>query len=404
MTHLDVQSAKGKRSRAMAKSDIQSDTTIEDREEHVLQKANDKLPKYMLIFESLKRSIVAGEYKDNPRLPSELDVAQRFNVSRMTAVKAFKKLQQMGLVTRRVGSGTFAVSSVNESHLLFGLLISDLGQTEIFEPICQGLSTSPLAPRNSLLWGSSSPQNKSDVRAFEGMCQRYIEQRVSGVFFAPLEIPPNSVEVNGRIAEALYKAKIPLVLLDKDITPYPTRSAFDLVGIDNRRTAFIATEHLAQLGAKRISFFAREFPASTVTARIAGYREAIFTYRLLPNEDLVEYGDPSDTDFVRSILDDKKPDAFVCANDITAAHLMQSLLSLGRRVPADVRMVGIDDVKYASLLPIPLTTQHQPCIDLGMLAMSTMLDRLERPDQPPREITLTCKLVVRQSCGALNHF
>ncbi|PYS05694.1 MAG: GntR family transcriptional regulator, partial [Acidobacteria bacterium] len=64
------------------------------------------------------------------------------------------------------------------------------------------------------------------------------------------------------------------------------------------------------------------------------------------------------------------------------------------------KIVGIDDVKYASLLPIPLTTQHQPCLDLGRIAMATMIDRLEHPGLPTRDISLGCRLVVRKSCGA----
>jgi GntR family transcriptional regulator of arabinose operon len=65
-----------------------------------------------------------------------------------------------------------------------------------------------------------------------------------------------------------------------------------------------------------------------------------------------------------------------------------------------VRVVGIDDVKYASLLPIPLTTHHQNCADLGEMAMASMLQRVAQPDLPPRDILLQTRLIVRRSCGA----
>jgi len=98
-------------------------------------------PKYQLIFESLKDAILSGEYAQGARLPSENDLVRRFSVSRMTIVKAIKELQQIGLVVRRMGSGTY-VSSSNSvgTNRLFGLLIPELGQTEIFEPICQGMA------------------------------------------------------------------------------------------------------------------------------------------------------------------------------------------------------------------------------------------------------------------------
>jgi len=78
---------------------------------------------------------------------------------------------------------------------------------------------------------------------------------------------------------------------------------------------------------------------------------------------------------------------------------MQGLLALGLRIPHDVRVMGMDDVAYASLLPVPLTTMRQPCREIGMAAMTTMLERVNRPSMPPRHVMLDCPLVVRQSCG-----
>ncbi len=359
-------------------------------------------PKYRFIFKSLKESIRSGMYAQGARLPSESELVKRFGVSRMTIVKAIKELQRLGLVTRRIGSGTYVTAIAVECNRLFGLLIPELGQTEIFEPICQGMANFPLTSKHSLLWGNMYGAIKPKAEAAEELCHQYISQHVSGVFFAPLELLPGMDEVNRRITDAFDQANIPVVLLDRCYFPYPARSKYDLVGIDNRRTAYSATEHLVDCGAKRIAFFGRRLSASTVDARIAGYREALFTYKQshqLCSEELAFRGDAEDEDQVRAILDQHRPDAFLCANDYTAANLMQTLLKLGRRIPDEIRIVGIDDVKYASLLPIPLTTQHQPCLHIGRVAMSTMLDRIENPDLPTRDISLSCRLVIRKSCG-----
>jgi DNA-binding LacI/PurR family transcriptional regulator len=95
-----------------------------------------------------------------------------------------------------------------------------------------------------------------------------------------------------------------------------------------------------------------------------------------------------------------RPDAIVCANDRTAGLLMHALLRLDYAIPRDVRLVGIDDVEYASLLPVPLTTLRQPTRQIGDAALGAMLQRVARTDLPPRDILLDCDLVVRQSCGA----
>ncbi|MBI3475734.1 MAG: GntR family transcriptional regulator [Acidobacteria bacterium] len=355
--------------------------------------------KYRQILEKLQEDIAAGRYKSGKRLPSEAELVRRFGASRMTVFRAMHELQLLGLVTRRVGSGTFVSSNAKGGSHVFGLLIPELGQTEIFEAICKGMMEAQEAMHHALLWGNASPQEHEKEQAAEQLCEHYISRKVSGVFFAPVEFSTNRFQANHRIVAAFDRARIPVVLLDRCLEPYPQRSKYDLVGIDNRRTAFLATDHLLKAGAKRIMFFARPNSAPTVDARIAGYREALLLQGGKPARDLVRTGDASDPKFIKSLLKKDRPDAFVCANDLTAGNLMHTLLSLGQRIPDDIRIVGIDDVKYARLLPVPLTTMHQPCRDIGRIAVAVMLDRIANPDLPPRDVLLRCELIVRKSCG-----
>jgi DNA-binding LacI/PurR family transcriptional regulator len=136
-----------------------------------------------------------------------------------------------------------------------------------------------------------------------------------------------------------------------------------------------------------------------VDARIAGYREAIADAQLI-REPAVCRIEPDDQKCVKEMLRSLRPDGVVCANDFTAARLLKTLTDCGVSVPGKTRMVGIDDVKYASLLSVPLTTIHQPCTAMGAIAISTMLERLRQPNVPARDILLTFHLVIRDSCGA----
>ena len=79
---------------------------------------------------------------------------------------------------------------------------------------------------------------------------------------------------------------------------------------------------------------------------------------------------------------------------------MRTLEQLSVTVPDDVKMVGFDDVKYASLLSVPLTTIHQPCADIGAAAIRTMVDRLNDPSIPARDVLLNFGLVVRESSAS----
>ncbi len=359
-----------------------------------------RIPKHRQVYEELFAGIESGKYGPGERLPSEVELGRQFDTSRITIAKAVNELQKQGLISRRAGSGSHVLPRSAAKGLVFGLLIPDLGRTEIFEPICQGMMRLPDAAAHSLLWSNAMNTAAEQEREAEQLCHRYIAQKVAGVFFSPLEFTDHKDLINRRIVSALEKAAIPLILLDRHVAPYPERSAFDLVGIDNQRAGFMITAHLLRLNCRRICFLARAGSASTVDARAAGWREAQHAYGLVPQADLEWRGDPEDRDFIEKILDTSKPEAFFCANDITAAHLMQTLLAIGVVVPDELRIVGVDDVKYAALLPIPLTTQHQDCGDIGAAAMLAMLSRIAHPKLPARDILLHTRTIVRQSCGS----
>jgi GntR family transcriptional regulator of arabinose operon len=189
-----------------------------------------------------------------------------------------------------------------------------------------------------------------------------------------------------------------VVLLDRDLVSYPERSHYDLVGIDNRRAGYVITKHLMRSGCKRPVFVGRPGSAPTVDARAAGYQEAIAAAIPVLASHVCRI-EPDDRAQVKDILARLRPDGFVCANDFTAARLLRTLTDLRVNVPDKVRMVGIDDVKYASLLSVPLTTLHQPCASIGAIAVGAMLDRLRDPRLPARDILLHFELVVRDSCG-----
>jgi GntR family transcriptional regulator, arabinose operon transcriptional repressor len=277
-------------------------------------------PKYRAIFETLHQEILSGRYKPGGRLPSEAELVRRFGASRMTVLKAIKELQALDLVNRRVGSGTYVANPSTAGSHVFGLLIPALGQTEIFEAICQGMMLSPKARQHSLLWGHSVSSDSESEEVAQKLCQQYIAQRVSGVFFAPIEYSASRHETNRKIAAALERARIPIVLLDRCFAIYPRRSKYDLVGIDNHRAGYLATEHLIESGAKRICFFSRMNSAPTVEARISGFRQALASGEARAATATIRMGEPDDTAFIQSILKKDRPDAFLCANDQDDGH------------------------------------------------------------------------------------
>jgi DNA-binding LacI/PurR family transcriptional regulator len=348
-------------------------------------------PKHQQIFEALSRDIASGRYASGEKFPSEAALVKRFHVSRITVGRAVSDLRERGLVERFAGSGTYVKSPSEESgkSLLFGLIIPDLGTTEIFEPICQGIANAPGETQHALLWPHANGSGSSREQQPLQLCEQCIARKVSGVFFAPLEMTPRAAEVNRRVVAALKKAAIPTVYLDRRPDDMAARDRYDLVSIDNQRAGYLATRHLLQCGARKIGFLAYRGQASSVIGRIAGYRQALDhageVIYVSERGELPGKGAPFD--------------ALVCSNDHIAGRVMLALLATGVRVPQDVRMVGIDDVMYASMLPVQLTTIHQPCAEIGNTALQVMLERIAHPRMPARDVLLDCQLVVRQSCG-----
>jgi GntR family transcriptional regulator, arabinose operon transcriptional repressor len=354
------------------------------------KRASVNAPKYQKLFESLKSDIVSGRYKPGQKMPSEAALVNKSGASRITVGRAIRELQNLGLVERMAGSGTYVrdIGREQRPHL-FGLLIPDLGETEIFEPICQGIANAPEAAEHALLWGHADTHLSKAEQAWR-LCQQYISKKVSGVFFAALEFEPEAEKINRRILAALREAEIAVVLLDRRTSKAPERHRPDLVGINNHHAGYAATEHLIKLGCRQIGFMGYHGAASTIAERMAGYHDALAAHRLRPPLDSA----PGDSDQLDSA------EAFVCVNDRIAGQLMHVFLARNIRIPEDVRLVGIDDVSYASLLPVPLTTVRQPTRDIGEAALRTMLDRIRMPHLPPREVLLDGELVIRKSCGA----
>lgn len=353
-------------------------------------------PKYQQLLEHLSQAIRRGDYRPGSKLPSEAVLVKQFSTSRITVGRALRELQQAGLVERFAGSGTYVRKRDGKEPqpLLFGLLIPDLGETEIFGPICQGIANASDGKDQALLWGHVDVNQSKEEQAKQ-LCRQFVDRQVSGVFFAPLEFEVQAEKTNRWILNAFAESGIPVVLVDRRLSYTPDRHRPDVVGINNKQAGYLATEHLIQMGCKRIGFLGYHGAAFTVQERMTGYKEALAAHGLrVPFE--VDEGTTAENEGGGKT----DVEAFVCANDQTAGNMMHSFLGQGLRIPDDIRLVGIDDVQYASLLPVPLTTVRQPCREIGEEAMRTMLHRIEKPRTPARDVLLDGQLVVRRSCGA----
>jgi DNA-binding LacI/PurR family transcriptional regulator len=365
--------------------------------------------KHRTISRQLITEIITGKYGKTGRIPSEAQLVKRFNVSRPTIGRAMRELIEQGLIDRRPGSGTYIRlekdrrPATHPAIPQIGLMMPNMFHTEIFEPICGELAS--IAHSNDYsLWSGSNMSSISEARMTAGeaeeLCGQFIEQGVAGVFFVSFEHQTDREATNQRITERLKKAGIPVVLLDRDIGVFPKRSEFDIVGVDNVAGGYLLAEHLIKLGVQRMVYVKRPLTAPTVDSRIIGAQKAILDNGLDLPQPFVYVGDPADVKFVRSFAQNQKIDTVLCTSDHLAAEIFQTLTRIGVRVPKDLRLVGFDNVRFSSLLAVPLTTVEQPVRDIAITAFTALRERMTNPTLPPRTLLLTPRLVVRESCGA----
>ena len=364
-----------------------------------------KKTKHQQILEYVRQAILGGKYSAGDRLPTDGQLMRQFSTSRPTVARAMRDLEMEGYLERRAGSGSFVRVPAQTKPSLIGILMPEVGEHELFQPICSEIALQCQKHNLSLLWADSSGNGSKsghlidhEKESYE-LCQRYISLGVAGVFFAPVEFSEKMLVANREIAERLDESGISVVLLDRDIERLPKRSRFDLVGIDNFRAGYLQADHMLNLGCKRIAYVSREVSAPTIDLRIAGYRHALQSKGLTAGESLELCGDMEDEEFVDQVIA-HQPEAIVCANDTTAVMLMRSLTQKGIKIPEDVRLIGIDDVKLASMAMIPLTSVKQPCRAIGGAAVNTMIRRIENRKMCAHDIQVDVELIVRDSCGS----
>jgi GntR family transcriptional regulator of arabinose operon len=356
--------------------------------------------KFLRIYEILRKSIEEGVYKNDQQLPTEIELAAQHNLSRPTIAKALDMLRNEGLIERISGIGTFVRYQSAAGLNNFGLLIPGLGETEIFESICGHMSNLARVQNFNLIWSGSMHEDAAARKEhIEQLAGRYIEQQINGVFFTPLELTSQKDPVNQNIVELFDKAGIPVVLMDRDIVSFPARSRYDLVGVDNFRLAFILTRHLLEQGCTNIRFVARPYSAPTVQMRIFGYQQALREAQMEVLQSNIFIEDNYTPDFCSRLLNHSGKTGVLCANDTTASRLMHSLTDLGYKIPGQVMVAGVDDIKYATYLRVPLTTYKQPCKDIAKVAIDLMMSRIRQPNQKARTVYLDGELIVRKSTG-----
>lgn len=185
------------------------------------------------------------------------------------------------------------------------------------------------------------------------------------------------------------------------ITLNQVSTDFDHVVSDGERGAEIAMSYLAKCGHKKIAYIGEYLDE----VRFRGYKNFLLQNKLLCpkeyviNTSMTETGGYKAIEYFNALSE--KPTALFCANDVTAIGAIKGLKAIGLKVPDDISVISIDNIKEAENFAVPLTTVKVPLKEMGVFAVKTLKDRIDNGHEVTLKIFMPLELVVRQSVGKI---
>lgn len=350
---------------------------------------------YTQLVRQLRDKIESGEWRPGARLPSEVELAKENGISRGTVRQALVRLQSDGLLERTPGKGTFVASRTPVTHMLIGVVLPYERDMLTLE-ILVGSEKAARQEGYHVIYAATHDDQRIQTQDIQMMR----EKGVSGLII----FPTSDVSSDETIAR-LHAEGFPFVLVDRYFPPLTT----DYVVVDNFDGAYQATQHLIELGHRRIGFLSPgSLETTSIRDRFAGYRQALDDHDLPYDEGLfyLYHGlmkTESNLAPLQTILRQSDcPTAFFAVTDLLALRLLEAAQLEQIDVPDELSIVGFDDIHQSSLVSVPLTTVAQPRIEIGIRAAEILIDRIRGLRTQPAQIVLPTRLVVRLSSGKVH--
>lgn len=360
-------------------------------------------PKYQQVADRIEAEVGRGAW-DGGRMPSVRGIADQYAVSIVTASRALQVLRDKGLIRSVERSGTFRLPAATAERWAVVLRVTPGPFARATDALARaGFEAVARREPMHLHFDAFAPADGLTPAAAEAAARQARASGVHGVFLLPSRASEATAAADAAFLAGCRAAGLPVVLIERGLRGEAT-PAFDLVGLDDVGGAAECTRHLLALGRKRVAV-AVASPTSSHNDRVAGYLYAIHAARTGkkadPPELVIRLPDELPTAGVSRHLADRvqreRIDGIVCYHDYVALGLIVELLTRRVRVPADVAVVGFDDIDAGGLFPPGLTTYENPAEGIAEQAVRLMRARVKDPGRPPVRVLVPGRLIVRGS-------
>lgn len=302
----------------------------------------------------------------------------RYGVAAATSKRVLDVVEALGYETSLVAS-----SLRRQRTNVIGILVAEFESFSV--ELLKGASSAAAKAGYELLAYSGRGAGNSQV----GWERRSLSRLAGTLIDGAIIVTPTVL---------IPTTSIPVVAID----PHTGQGGPSTIDSDNFGGARVATQHLIDLGHRRIAHMRGRSDLASAQLREDGYRESLAEAGIPFDPALVldgGYQTAQSAEAARSLLTrEDRPTAVFAANDMSALGVLQVALELGLRVPDDLSVIGFDDIPEASSSTPPLTTLAQPLQDLGAQALQMLVELLAGNEVPSR-VHLPAELVVRGSTG-----
>ena len=271
---------------------------------------------------------------------------------------------------------------------LYGLIISDI-TNPFFPELVKGFDDVAIQHGQEVIIANTD----YDAKRTELSVLRMLGRKVDGVAIM-------TSEMDAHLIHRLKAKGIPMVFLDTG-TPGPGISNISIdygAGVDQ------AVRHLVSLGHKNIAFISGPMHLGSAQARYNAFYESLKRHSIKPNAKLIEQGnhhiDGGGMAMERLLQQPVRPTAVIASNDLTAIGAIGALHEHKIRVPAEISVIGFDDIEMSAFTHPPLTTVRLSRTEIATRAFHALFSTLQNTSAIGAQYTLHPELIMRKSTAA----
>lgn len=318
------------------------------------------------------------------------DIAKKLNISIATVSKALNDSYDISDKTKKRVRETAKKMNYKPNAIAKGLVTSKTNTIGLIIPDI----TNPFYPEiargveeklNEYAYNVFLCNSNWEIKKEKKYIDLLIGKQVDGIILAH----------SGMKSGSLDNVDIPIVSI-------ATKSGYkeeNFVVIDDKKGGYLATKHLLDSGYTKIMFIGGQNSIETNRMRLEGYKLALKEANIELDEKLIKNGDftrKSGYELLKNSLNEGTiPTGVFAGTDMLALGVIEAIREHGLSIPKDVGVVGFDDISFAQLPEISLTTVAQPKYNMGVIAAKTILDKINNLDV--ENTILNPKLIVRNT-------